>query len=73
MSGEQQLGLGLQRRQESHGSNTLRNGLSKHPTQESLDGSGPGKPGNNSHAADWERVGERDRSVLWVTLTLQKD
>ena len=31
------------------------------------------KPGNNSHAADWERVGGCDRSVLWVTLTLQKD
>ena len=28
---------------------------------------------NNSHAANWERVGGRDRSVLWVTLTLQKD
>ena len=30
-------------------------------------------PGNNSHAADWERVGGRDRSVLWVTLTLTRD
>ena len=29
--------------------------------------------GSNSYAADWDRVGDRNRSDMWVTVTLQKD